>query len=208
MKKKEAEEITGRLSYTIKMACPSYNLPASSCKTGSKLRNKEGTVCNKCYGYKGRYIFPGVKNAQLRRLKAINNPLWVEGMIALIKKSGTKYFRFHDCGDVQSIEHLRNIINICRRCPDISFWMPTKETKLIKLARKKGLRIPKNLCIRHSEPFIGHNPNPTLYQLNTSTVDVSAGFQCPVNKGTETCEDYGCRKCWDKKVKNVNYKKH
>ena len=63
MLKKEAERITGGLSAPGKMPEGSYNLPASACQTGAKLREMEGTPCWGCYAFKGRYNFPNVKNA-------------------------------------------------------------------------------------------------------------------------------------------------
>ena len=91
MKKKEASKITGGLSKPGKMPEGSYNLPASACKTGAKLRLVPGTPCYKCYAFKGRYNFPNVKDALTRRLESLQNPQWVEAMAVLIK--GKKHFR-------------------------------------------------------------------------------------------------------------------
>ena len=63
MNKKEAKEITGGLSAPGKMPEGSYNLPASMCQTGAKLREVPGTPCWGCYAFKGRYNFPNVKDA-------------------------------------------------------------------------------------------------------------------------------------------------
>ena len=57
MKKKAASKITGGLSAPGKMPEGSYNLPASMCQTGAKLREIPGTPCYKCYAFKGRYNF-------------------------------------------------------------------------------------------------------------------------------------------------------
>ena len=208
MKIREAVEITAGLSFTAKMPCPSYNLPAYACKTGSKLRKKEGTVCSKCYGHKGRYTFKNVKDAQEKRLRSIRDPRWVEAMTVLIEKSGTKYFRWFDSGDIQSIEHLRKIINIARRLPDVQFWLPTKETKLLSVAHRRGLRTPKNLVVRHSVPYLYSTPQGHLKRLLTASVGSGEGFICPVKSGTESCDDYECRACFSKEVKNVDYHKH
>ena len=67
MLKKEAERITGGLSAPGKMPEGSYNLPASACQTGAKLRLVPDTPCYKCYAFKGRYNFPNVKNALARQ---------------------------------------------------------------------------------------------------------------------------------------------
>jgi hypothetical protein len=84
MLKKEASKITGGLSKPGKMPEGSYNLPASACITGAKLRQIPGTPCYKCYAFKGRYNFPNVKDALATRLDSITHPQWVEAMAVLI----------------------------------------------------------------------------------------------------------------------------
>ena len=94
MLKKEANKITGGLSAPGKMPEGSYNLPASACQTGAKLRKIKDTPCEGCYALKGRYRFPNVKAALARRLKSLTHPRWVEAMTVLVKKK--KHFRGHD----------------------------------------------------------------------------------------------------------------
>ncbi len=111
MLKKEAKQITGGLSAPSKMPGPAFNLPAKACLTGAKLVKVPGSTCSGCYALKGRYRFPNVQKALNRRLKALQDPRWVSGMIALIK--GRPVFRWHDSGDIQSATHLKNIFEIC-----------------------------------------------------------------------------------------------
>ena len=109
MKVKDAKKITESLTRTSKMPGLSYSLPAWECKTGAKLVKVPGSVCAGCYAMKGNYTrYPAIKAAQYRRLDAINHPQWVEAMAARIKK--LKWFRWHDAGDVQSKEHMANIV--------------------------------------------------------------------------------------------------
>ena len=115
---KEAERITGGLSKPGKMPEGSYNLPAAACQTGAKLREIPDTPCHKCYAFKGRYNFPNVKDALQRRLASLNHPQWVEAMTTLVKKK--KHFRWHDSGDLQSVEHLINIYLRAKALPGIA----------------------------------------------------------------------------------------
>ena len=112
MKVKDAKEITGSLTRTSKMPGLSYSLPAWECKTGSKLRKIKGSVCASCYALKGNYTrYKAIKAAQYVRLKAIEDARWVEAMIAQVKRS--TYFRWHDAGDVQDLDHLKKIYAVC-----------------------------------------------------------------------------------------------
>ena len=131
MLKKEASAIVGGLSTPGKMPCYSINLPATECKTGAKLARVPGTTCHGCYALKGRYRFKTTKRAMARRLAAITNPLWVQAMTALI--TGHKYFRWHDSGDLQGAQHLKNIFEVCKQTPGTSHWLPTREHGLLAM---------------------------------------------------------------------------
>ena len=199
MLKKEARKITGGLSAPSKMPGPAHNLPAWRCITGVKLQAVKGSVCAGCYAMKGRYRFKNVKDALDRRLTALKDPRWVDAMVTLI--TGEKWFRWHDSGDIQSIEHLENIFRVCRKTPDTQHWMPTREAQFIK--RLKINQVPRNLIIRMSSHMI--DQGPVSFWPWTSTV-VTSGKSCPAQEQGNECKD--CRQCWDRSVKNVAYPKH
>ena len=199
MLKKEARKITGGLSAPSKMPGPAHNLPAWRCITGVKLQAVKGSVCAGCYAMKGRYRFKNVKDALDRRLTALKDPRWVDAMVTLI--TGEKWFRWHDSGDIQSIEHLENIFRVCRKTPDTQHWMPTREAQFIK--RLKINQVPRNLIIRMSSHMI--DQGPVSFWPWTSTV-VTTGKSCPAQEQGNECKD--CRQCWDRSVKNIAYPKH
>ena len=200
MLKKELEKIVGGLSKPSKMPGPAYNLPASKCITGSKLVKIPGSVCHGCYALKGRYRFPNVQAALERRLKAIESPQWVDAMIQLIKPH--KEFRWHDSGDIQSLEHLQNIFRICRKTPDTKHWLPTREAQILK--RVKVNEVPRNLVIRFSSHMI--DQAPVNFWPWTSTVTTDGNHSCPAATQNNECKD--CRQCWSRDIKNVSYGKH
>ena len=199
MLKKEARQITGGLRAPNKMPGPSINLPAWNCKTGVKLQAVKGSVCAGCYAMKGRYRFRNVREAMDKRLAALTDPRWVDAMVTLI--SGEPFFRWHDSGDIQSLEHLENIFRVCRKTPDTQHWMPTREAQFIK--RLKINQVPRNLIIRMSSHMI--DQGPVSFWPWTSTV-VTSGKSCPAQEQGNECKD--CRQCWDRSVKNIAYPKH
>ena len=197
MKVKEAKQITGSLTRTSKMPGLSYSLPAWECKTGSKLRKVKGSVCSACYALKGNYTrYKAIKAAQYDRLEKIKNSLWVAAMVVQVKRQ--KYFRWHDAGDVQDLDHLKKIYSVCRLTPEVKHWMPTREAWSKNHLDSK----PANLVIRFSPPMIGQR-NDTW--PNSSMV-VAPGATCPAPKQNNSCGD--CRQCWDPLVKVVSYGKH
>ena len=175
----------------------SYSLPAWECKTGSRLRKIPGSVCASCYALKGNYTrYPEIKKAQYRRLKAMRSPLWGEAMITVIKRQ--EWFRWHDAGDVQDLEHLNKIFEICRATPATNHWVPTREAWIKEHLPRK----PENLVIRFSPPMIGQQVDSGP---NSSAV-VESGATCPAPSQGGKCGD--CRQCWDPAVKVVKYGKH
>jgi len=175
----------------------SYSLPAWECKTGSKLRKIKGSVCASCYALKGNYTrYKAIKAAQYVRLASLNNELWTAAMVAQIQRQ--KYFRWHDAGDVQDLQHLNKIFEVCKLTPDTKHWMPTREAWVKDHLASK----PANLVIRFSPPMIGQR-NDTW--PNSSMV-VEKDASCPAPAQGGKCGD--CRQCWDPAVKVVSYGKH
>jgi hypothetical protein len=195
------KDITGSLSKPSKMPGHAYGLPAQECKTGSKLAKIEGTTCSSCYALKGCYVFKVVKAAQYKRLQAIKHPGWVRAMAAQINAKRSKFFRWHDSGDVQDLKHLAKIFKVCKQTPGVQHWMPTREAWVKKYID----RAPANLVIRFSTTMI--NQKPPASWPNTSTV-VTDGAQasCPAPKQNNKCGN--CRACWDPKIKNIAYAAH
>ena len=175
----------------------SYNLPASACQTGAKLRKISGTACHGCYAFKFRYNFKPVKKALARRLKSLDHPQWVEAMTVLVKKK--KHFRWHDSGDLQGVAHLKKIYEVCSLSPSKRHWLPTREAWI----KDHVSRAPDNLIIRFSMPMIDQ-PEAGGW-THTSTV-VTSGATCPSAKQDNECKD--CRNCWNKEIKNISYGQH
>ena len=198
MNKKEAKEITGGLSAPSKMPGPAFNLPAQACITGSKLVKIPGSVCAGCYALKGRYRFRNVKEALARRLAGLTHPEWIPAMVVLI--DNTPWFRWHDSGDLQGVQHLKNIFEVCKLTPETSHWLPTREAKFLPLSTDS---IPKNLIIRLS----GHKidkPAPGFWPWTSTVVTVQKS--CPAAEQGNQCQD--CRACWTRDVPNIAYGKH
>lgn len=199
--------IVGGLSKPSKMPGYAYGLSALECKVGSLLRKVKGSTCGSCYALKGMYIFPVVKNAHKRRMETLSDPRWVPAMTELIARKCKKvpYFRWHDSGDLQSVEHLSKIVAIAYNLPGINFWLPTREMAIVKEFRALGNPFPKNLTVRVSAPMIGRAPEKIAGTVGSSVENPSA-FQCPAPTQGNSCMD--CRACWNRKVEEVSYTKH
>jgi hypothetical protein len=123
-----------------------------------------------------------------------------------------KYFRFHDSGDLQSVQHMENIAEIARRIPHVKFWLPTREYGIVKEWYKNGGTRPPNLIIRLSAHIIdGPLPLNLAKQLDVHVSGVHKnaapkGFECEARTRDNMCGP--CRACWDKDVIAVSYPWH
>ena len=201
----------GGLSKPSKMPSYAYSLPAKKCITGAKLRAIKGSVCYGCYAFKGNYVWSNVQKCLDKRLDLMNtNVKWVGAMSFLVNWYGKKikYFRWHDSGDLQSLQHLCKIVKVVKNTPTIKHWLPTREVKIVKEYKEKFGEFPSNLIVRISATMI--NGLPHKFHKHSSTVitasKIAGGWVCPSSKQGNKCID--CRACWDKNVSDVAYIKH
>ena len=186
------------MTRTSKMPGLSYSLPAWACQTGAKLRKVEGTPCFGCYALKGNYIrYPAIKKAQYYRLDSLARDSWTATMVAQIKRQ--KFFRWHDAGDIQSVEHMTKILTVCMLTPNTKHWLPTQERKYLPDPEA----VPDNLVIRLSGSKV-NGPSSTAWTHTASVVTTVAS--CPAPQQGGKCKE--CRVCWNKKIKHVSYAKH
>jgi len=236
MNRSEATSIIGSgLSQTSKMPCYSFNLSALHCRTGSKLVKIKGSVCYGCYALKGNYARYKHPINMKPKTEKINHPLWVPSMVYLINHQGNqrdkRYFRWHDSGDIQNLEHLKKIAKVCKLTPEVKHWLPTREYKIVRdfLFWES---FPDNLTVRLSAHMIDQKA-PKVIECQTSTVNKNKsafGINCNsyrtnkdgkvlsekafqgLAKQEKTDEDLGhcgeCRLCWDKSIDNISYKYH
>jgi hypothetical protein len=212
---KALHTLTGGLSVPSKMPCHSFSISPNRCNVGSKLRKIEDSTCSDCYACKGRYLFENVEEAMERRYTALMNTGWVGNMIELIsRKEKSGFFRWHDAGDLQSIQHLIDICEVTRGLPDIKFWLPTREKGILIAFKMMGQEFPSNLTVRLSDTFVDDKKG---HRKTTETVAKRLGIQvsgvsremegnCPAPTQGNVCGD--CRDCWDKEVFRVDYHYH
>lgn len=204
----EARLNVGGLSKPSKMPSSSISLSAWDCKTGSKLAQIKGSVCEGCYARKGMYHMPNVKAALARRKTALeSNPNWVADMVTSINNA--EYFRWHDSGDLQSVLHLQMIVDVVKRTPKTKHWLPTKEKGFVAEFKKLGGVIPDNLIVRLSAAMIdGLAPKAADHSsvVIKDRETLATEQACIAYKQNGKCLD--CRACWDKGIKTIAYPKH
>lgn len=205
----------GDLGQTTKMPGKSFGLSTDACNVGTKLRDKCGSVCESCYARRLENFRPSVRQGHNNRTAAVlkateskaGMELWVEAMVTRISKTlDGEHFRWHDSGDLLNVNHLKMIAQVARALPDVNFWLPTKEQKIVREFYRAHIP-PTNLMIRVSSAMIDGAPLRGFRY--TSTVHKEKGAQghtCPAPEQDGECKD--CRACWSHDVLNVSYHKH
>jgi Gene product 88 len=215
---KEAIAIAGPLGYPSKMPGTAYGISAKACITGAILAAVEGSVCHGCYALKANYLYPSVQQAHEKRLAGIASPLWTAAMVTLLTaahKSGRGrngpiargWHRWHDSGDLQSVEHLTKICAVAALTPKIRHWLPTRELGIVKAYVKAGGTVPSNLVIRVSATMVD-GPGPKAWPTTSGVHNTAKaqGRACPAPKQEGKCGT--CRACWNPKVEHVSYHLH
>ena len=218
---KEALVLIGGISSPSKMPFGSWSTSAFDCKVGTKLRAVKGSTCSSCYATRGNYGFKNVKEAHNRRLAALSDPRFVEAFVIVLKslyKHTKKTYlfegkeikenrwRWHDSGDLQSLDHLVMINDIALQTPFLVHWIPTREIGIVNEYLKSGRTFASNLLVRISATMVGQTYATRPMGLPFSTVGVDAApAQCPAYQQGGKCLD--CSNCWDA-TKDVNYSLH
>ena len=126
----------------------------------------------------------------------------------------SKYFRWFDSGDLQSVKHLENKVAIAKRFPRVKFWLPTREYKIVKDWFLNGGIRPKNLIIRLSAHIVnGPLPIKLAKELKVKVSGVHTHDQLPTDVKICEARTRGnvcgpCRACWDNRVLAISYPKH
>ena len=216
-----AQSICGSTTQTSKMPCKSSSLPTESCITGYQMAQIEGSICSQCYADKGFYnVYQNtIKPAQFARLDAVwqamddknQAKLWISGMAALI--GSDHFFRWHDSGDLQGLEHLELIAAVCDATPNCRHWLPTREYAIVKEYIAKHGALHSNLVIRLSamypdKPVKIPSSLQSIKGITSSNVHSSGaqihGSRCIAPDNDGSCGD--CRVCWTDAV--VSYEIH
>ena len=201
MRKAEAQTVCGTLTQTSKMPCKSYSLPTEACQTGYKMAQIEGSICSACYANKGFYraYESTIKPSQFARLDSLTNPHWVDGMVNLIGNDA--FFRWHDSGDLQGVDHLEKIARVAQLTPQTRHWLPTREYGMIKAFIAKHGALPANLIVRLSamypdKPVIVPKSLQGVANIAVSNVHTGQpmGTACNAPQQNGACND--CRLCW------------
>lgn len=105
-----------------------------------------------CYALDGCYNFASNQATYSENLafyKSVSSDVFIETMVKTISENGWNLFRYFTCGDIPDIRFVKCIIEIAKRCENVTFWLYTKKYGIVNFhVSEHGLEsIPKNLTI-------------------------------------------------------------
>ena len=165
-------------------------------------------ACKGCYATTGNYRFENVKAPRRHNKEDWQRLAWVDDMVAELNKD--RFFRWFDSGDMYTLALAEKILEVMKRTPWVSHWLPTRMYKFPKfrqvLAEMQAL---PNVSVRFSSDSITGQYTKKLHGsvIIPTAADIKPGMTlCRAYENEGKCS--GCRACYDKKVKVIAYPAH
>ena len=134
------------------LGIPSLNTDTTTNKFCQGMYNsKKDIICNQCYSMSMLTTFR--KNC---KPKFLNNSKFLSSKVhpkEYLPRCNSPVGRFHSHGELINSTHFKNIINICRNQPKVTFSLWTKRKNIVTRVLKDTDK-PKNLILIYSNPYV------------------------------------------------------
>jgi len=182
----------------------SWSLEAGkTCPFSYDSQGKKYPSCQGCYATGGNYRFPNVKAPREHNRVDWRRDGWVDDMIKELDND--RYFRWFDSGDMYHPELAQKIFKVMKATPWVKHWMPTMSWRNTRFKSVlESMESLDNVVIRKSSGFINKELDITGNSSTISSID--SQVTCRAYETGGKCK--GCRKCWDKEIKQIVYIAH
>ena len=165
-------------------------------------------ACKGCYATTGNYRFENVKAPRRHNKEDWQRLAWSDDMVSELKKD--THFRWFDSGDMYTLALAEKILEVMKRTPWVSHWLPTRMHKFPKLRQVLAeMQALPNVMVRFSSDSITGDYTKKLHGsvIVPTAADIKPGMTlCRAYENEGKCS--GCRACYDKKVKVIAYPAH
>lgn len=178
---------------------PSFSLPVITTCPGKT------PFCDQyCYGLKGMFILPQIKDANERRLDASLKSDFVPTITREIRGTKAPAFRLHVIGDFYSPEYIKKWIQIAEDLSDVIFFGSTRSWRCDFLAEPlKDFRDLQNVYIKASVDATD-SLDPSSCGWRVWSIE-GKGKPCPHDyKIVEDCAK--CGRCWTNKNTDTSFR--
>lgn len=169
-----------------------------------KMSKLNGCICSKCYvdGVAKRY--PNLIQALQHNTEVITARILTGAELQVLSKhfANTLICRFEAFGDLNNETQIINYSNIARACKYTKFALFTKQFGLLLNWFRNGGRLPNNITVVLSTPYINteiYNEKLELFKAYHERTIIFSVVDDPNNKkincGGRKCLE--CRNCYD-----------
>jgi len=178
---------------------PSFSLPVITTCPGKT------PFCEAfCFGLKGNYILPSVKDTNERRLEASLRSDFVPIIVQEIRKTKAQAFRLHVVGDFYSEEYIRKWEEIAAELENVIFFGSTRTWRCGYMGEAlKALRDRPNVFMKASVDLTD-DLDPTICGWRVWSIE-GEGDPCPHDYSiVEDCND--CGRCWKQRETDTSFR--
>ena len=165
-------------------------------------------ACRGCYATTGNYRFENVKAPRRHNKEDWQRITWADDMVRELDKD--RFFRWFDSGDMYTLALAEKILDVMKRTPWVSHWLPTRMHKFPKFRQVLSeMQALPNVSVRFSSDSITGQYTKGLHGsvIVPTAADIKRGMTlCRAYENEGKCS--GCRACYDKKVKVIAYPAH
>jgi len=165
-------------------------------------------ACKGCYATQGNYRFENVKAPRRHNKEDWQRLSWSDDMVTELNKD--RFFRWFDSGDMYTLALAEKILEVMKRTPWVSHWLPTRMYKFPKFRQVLAdMQALPNVSVRFSSDSITGDYTKKLHGsvIVPTAADIKPGMTlCRAYENEGKCS--GCRACYDKKVKVIAYPAH
>ena len=177
---------------------PSFSLPVLSTCPG-----KTDFCSRLCYGLKGRFFQPKLRDIFQNNLEASKRVDFVERIVHAISDTKAEAFRLHVVGDFYDVDYVEKWLEIAGRLPDVKFFGSTRSWRVPGLREAvETFRDLPNVCLRASID-LSHLDMPSA---NWGVWSIEGeGAPCLHDYNVvEHCTD--CKRCWLSKDSSIRFR--
>jgi hypothetical protein len=192
-------KMSGMASLSTSPIVNTFCINRSKCK---------GSICEKCYARKMSKMYSNLDKMLIRNYEVLTKKIISVDEMPILNYM---IFRFESFGDIQNEIQVINYFNLCEKNKGVQFTIWTKNYSIIKNLIENGYNgikynKPKNLIIIVSSPFINKSLDINDYEYADKVFTVYDKTYIKENNITINCgalNCLSCRKCYNKKDKNV-----
>ncbi|MBA7690173.1 hypothetical protein ES703_98697 [subsurface metagenome] len=178
---------------------PSFSLPVMTTCPGKT------PFCDRyCYGLKGMFTLPQIKQKNEMRLEASEKSDFVPTIVEEIRKTRTPAFRLHVIGDFYSVKYIEKWIQIATILDDVIFFGSTRSWRCDFLALTlKEFRDLPNVYMKAS---IDATDDLDPFSCGWRVWSIEGeGLPCPHDfQLVEDCAR--CGRCWTQKDTDTSFR--